>query len=780
MTHEMITYFQNKKWFRDRIEHIEEIPPKPPRYTTADVNLPPVISDYLDSKGIKLYTHQYKTLEYLREGYNVTLTTPTSSGKTLSFTLPVMENLAENPDNTALYIYPTKALANDQFKAVEEFDRECDLEIYPAKFDGDTPKSERRKIKQTSRLVLTNPYELHMILPWHKQWSRFFKNLKYVVIDEAHQYRGVFGSNVALLIRRFKRICRYYGSDPQFIVSTATLANAEEFGEKLTGLDFKIVDENGAPSARKHFIFFNPYAIESKNPSIHTDTQKLFTTYLRHGLQTICFEVSRKMAEVVALRSKRELESKDIQLANKITAYRAGYTADERKEIEDDLKDGKIKGVVTTNALELGINIGSLDSVIISGYPGTLISTWQQAGRAGRRNQEALITMVAFQNPLDQYFMKHPELFFNKSHEHAIIDLNNRHILRGHLKCAAHELPIRFNEIEDFGFDDEGVVFDEISDLEMENILNYSHDVWSYSNEELMKNDTPNLGVNLSDVRSEEYKVFVGSQFLESMSEKQAFREAHEDAVLIHNGEEYLVESMDIQERRIYVKKKNLNYYTQPLKDIDVKIIKEEKNKSISDIKISYGKLNVTEEYNRFNIIKYSKVASSKKLNLPPLNFKTKGLWFTIPHDIKQHLQSEIISDVKFSDMFMGAMQGVVNIMLAVCPFHVMCDSYDLGGVTENMHQSTLNSTIFIYDAFEDGVGLTAKAYNLFEDIIKMAHDLICECDCSNGCPGCIYSSQNQSDNKYLNKKATKIILEDLYEIIVDNNNLNFSKKNRC
>lgn len=767
MINEILTYFQNKKWYRDRIEHVEEIPPRRARYTTHEVKLPKPLEDYLNKHEIRLYTHQYEALKHVRNKENVVITTPTASGKTLSFTLPVLEDLTNNKNDTALYIYPTKALANDQLKSILNIDKECDLEIFPAKYDGDTPKSERPIIKKRSRLVITNPYELHLILPWHEQWQRFFENIKYIIIDEAHQYRGVFGSNMALLIRRLKRICKYYGSHPQFIISTATLANPMEFSEKLTGLKFKIIDDNGSPSGKKYFMFFNPYAIESKKPSIHQDTLKLFNTFIEHDLQTICFEISRKMAEVIALRSKKEFEVKKPELYNKITAYRAGYTVDERKKIEDDLKNGKLKGIVTTNALELGINIGSLDSVIISGYPGTLISTWQQAGRAGRRNQESIITMVAFQNPLDQYFMKHPSLFFNKTHEHAIIDLNNRQILRGHLKCAAYEIPLKLDEIESFGFDDEGIVIDEISDLETEGIIKYSDNQWKYNDIKLLKQDkTPNFEVNLSDVRSEPYKVFNGHNFLEEMSEKQAFREAHENAVLIHNGDTYIVRELDINERRVYVKRKDLNYYTQALKEVDVKILKEEKKETLGEIKLSYGSLNVTEKYDRYNIIKYSKITSSKKLNLPPLNFKTKGFWFTIPYNIKEHLEEFLVTDDNFKDVFMGCLQGVENVILSVTPFHVMCDTYDLGGVTKNMHEDTLNATIFIYDGFEDGVGLTLKAFKLFKDIIKMSYELVKDCDCESGCPACIYSSQQQTDDKYLNKEGTLLILKELYETI--------------
>jgi len=767
MITDILEYFENKKWYRDRIEHIEEIPPRRARYTTSKLNLPVELEEYLKNHNIKLYTHQYETLKHVRNKENVIITTPTASGKTLSFSLPVLEDLTNNKEDTALYIYPTKALANDQLKSILSIDKECDLGINPAKYDGDTPKSERPEIKRTSRLVITNPYELHLILPWHKQWQRFFENIKYVIIDEAHQYRGVFGSNMAFLIRRLKRICKHYGSHPQFIISTATLANPVEFGEKLTGVKSHIITENGSPAGKKYFMFFNPYAIESKNPSIHQDTQKLFNTFIEKDLQTICFEISRKMAEVVALRSKNELKKTRPDLIENITAYRAGYTVDERKKIEDDLKKGKIRGIVTTNALELGINIGSLDSVIISGYPGTLISTWQQAGRAGRSNQESIITMIAFQNPLDQYFMKHPELFFTNSHEHAIIDLNNQEILRGHLKCAAYELPIKFSETDSFGFDDQGVVFDEISEMETDDILTYKHDQWSYNQKDM--DDNPNFKVNLSDISSDTYNVFNGRSFLESMSQKQAFREAHENAVLIHNGETYIVKELDISERRVYVKKKDLDYYTQALKEVDVKIIKKLKETTMGNIKISYANLNVTEIYNRYNVIHYSKIIASKKLTLPPLNFKTNGFYFTIPYAIKEELEEFLVSDDKFNDLFRGCLQGVQNVILSVAPFHVMCDSYDLGGVTKNMHEDTMNATIFIYDGFEGGVGLSQKAFKLFKDIIKMSYELVKDCDCESGCPACIYSSQQQTDDKFLNKEGTLLILKRLYENIAEN-----------
>ncbi|MCD7781231.1 MAG: DEAD/DEAH box helicase [Methanosphaera sp.] len=800
---DLLEFFHNKKWYRDRIEHIEEIPVRRAKYSSKDTNLPRPLANYLDSHDIKLYTHQYETLEHVRRGENVTITTPTASGKTLSFTLPVLEDLCNNKNDTALYIYPTKALANDQLKSMLDIDNECELGIYPGKYDGDTTKYEKKQIRDRSRLVITNPYELHLILPFHYQWERFYSNLKYIIIDEAHQYRGVFGSNMALLIRRLKRICKYYGSHPKFIISTATLANPEEFSQKLTGETSHIVTDNGSPSGKKYFVMFNPYAIESKNPSTHNDTLKLFNCCVENNFQTMCFEISRKMAEVVALRSQNELTKKDIIDKNQVTAYRAGYSVEERKNIEDDLKDGKIRGIVTTNALELGINIGSLDSVIISGYPGTLISTWQQAGRAGRQKQDSLVILVAFQNPLDQYFMKHPDDFFikdengvvnlNKTPENAIIDLNNAHILREHLKCAAFENELKINEIENFGFDDTGIVIDEINDLEMENILSYdsSNDQWRYSDERVLSRDkTPNLEVNLSDVRNDTYHVFNGRKLLKSeeqleyMNEQQAFREAHENAVLIHNGDTYIVRELDIQNKKVYVKKQNVNYYTQALKKVDAEIVRQTKSCDIEDIHLSFGNLNVTEKYDKYNIVYNGKITSSKRLTLPPLKFNTKGFWFTIPYSIRQHLEESLVYDNKFKDVFMGSLQGVENVILSIIPSRIMCDSHDLGGVVKNMHEDTMNSTIFIYDAFEGGIGLTDKItaqlenkehpeqenHDLFDEVIRIAYETVRDCDCSEGCPACIYGSQDQLDNKNLNKAGTLMILEDLHNIIKKDN----------
>lgn len=403
MLKNVLETLEGNRAFSRKVEHIETLNQRKAQYGEVK-NLPLPIQKYLQDSHIKLYQHQVEATDLIRDGENVLITTPTASGKTLAFNLPIVETLSKDNEATALYIYPAKALANDQLNVLKHLESSCELDFKPNIYDGDTPKNIRPWIKENSRLILTNPYMLHLILGWHHQWSRFYRNLQYVVIDEAHHYRGVFGSNVAFLMRRLRRICNHYGSYPQFILSSATLANPDEFSRNLVGLDFLEVKKDTSPSGKKHFVLYNPFA-KWGDLSTHQETKNLFQLMVLNDLQTLCFTVSRKMAEIIAMWTKKELNETNPKLVNRVTAYRSGYLAEERRKIEKGLKTGNLIGVTCTNALELGLDIGSLDSVIISGYPGTMISTWQQAGRAGRAENESLVVMVAFENALDQYLM---------------------------------------------------------------------------------------------------------------------------------------------------------------------------------------------------------------------------------------------------------------------------------------------------------------------------------------------------------------------------------------
>ncbi|MEA3485091.1 MAG: Zn-binding domain-containing protein, partial [Candidatus Aerophobetes bacterium] len=517
--------------------------------------------------------------------------------------------------------------------------------------------------------------------------------------------------------------------------------------KKLTGLSFNLITREGSPKGKKYFIFYNPYFDGIGMLSTHQEVKNLLLFFVKNNLQTLCFTVSRKMAELVALWSKKELKESEPFLMDKITAYRAGYLPEERRKIEDNLKNGLLRGVTSTNALELGIDIGSLDSVIISGYPGTLISTWQQAGRAGRGTDESVVTLIAFQNPLDQYLMRHPEAFFGNSYEHAIIDLSNPYIISGHLMCAASELPIKVNKDRVyFGENCEDI----LELLGKKNLLQLTPNGWVYSG----KGRAVEI-VQLKNISSDIFKIICEGEVLETMDRPQAYREAHKGAVLFHQGETYIVEDVDLKNSLINVKKKDVDYHTRAMKVVDIKILDEIERKKVSELAISLGRVRVKEEYVGYKIIKYDKVIGMESLSLPPLNFNTIALWFTISGDIKKRVKDESLN-------FGGGLHGAEHAMIGIMPFHVMCERSDIGGVSSPNHPDTTEPTIFIYDGFEGGIGLSEKAFDLIVDIIEMSYELVRDCKCEDGCPACIYSPKCGNDNKPLDKKATKIILEEL------------------
>lgn len=767
MIEEIVNSLRREPRYKDKIEHIEILPSKEAIYGKLKGELSPNIKNYLLKKGIKLYIHQCDAIEKLREGKNIIITTPTASGKTLAFNIPIFERLERNKSATALYLYPTKALANDQLKAIKEFERLSKIKVNPNVYDGDTPSNKRPRIRESSRIIISNPYMIHQILSWHHKWQNFLSNLNFIVIDEAHLYRGVFGSNVAFLVRRLRRICASYNSNPQFVLSTATLANPIEFGEKLTGVRLELIANDGSPRGKKYFIFYNPYFDGIGGQTTHQETKNLFLFFIKNGLQCLCFTVSRKMAELIALWSKREVKESDPYLVEKITAYRAGYLPEERRKIEGNLKSGVLRGVISTNALELGIDIGSLDCVIISGYPGTVISTWQQAGRAGRGIDESIAVLVAFQNPLDQYFMKHPKVFFDKPHEHAIIDLTNPHIISGHLMCASSEMPINLSE--------EGVYFGDDAEeilkaLEREGLVKNTPNGWVYSGK-----GRATEAVSLDNISSDIFKVICDGELLETMDRTQGYREAHKGAVLLHKGETYIVEDMDIKNSIVQVRKKDIDYYTEAMKVVDMAIIEEIENKKIGNLNVSFGRVEVNEQYIGYKIMKYDKVLGTKSLDLPPLNFETMGLWFIVPEDVKEKMwemrknDKDIKEKLKYRsekelmrEVFDGGLHGVEHAMIGIISFHVMCDRWDMGGLSTPNHPDTNRPTIFIYDGFEGGIGLTEKAIELITEILKMTYKLVKDCKCEDGCPACIYSPKCGNENKPLDKRATILLLKEL------------------
>ena len=753
---ENIDKFKNDIRFRKKIEHVETIPAKEASYKKVD-KLEKKILGYLEEREIKLYKHQALAIEKSREDKNIIITTPTASGKTLSFNLPVLEELIKDNDACALYIYPAKALSYDQLKVLRKFDDELDLDIHPNPYDGDTPKAKRYKIRQESRVILTNPYQIHLILQWHHQWERFYSNLKYIVIDEAHYYKGIFGSNVAFLIRRLKRIANFYGSNPKFILSSATLANPLELAEKLTGEEFELIDEDSSPSGEKDFILYNPYKklpvhSDDENLSIHQETERIFLYLLLKDIQTLCFTSSRKIAELIALWTKRDMEHTKKRYVDRISAYRAGYLAEDRREIEDGLKSRKYLGVTSTNALELGIDVGSLDAVIISGFPGSMISTWQQGGRSGRGNQKSLVILVAFENQLDQYFMKNPEFFFDKPHENVVIDLNNEKLLNNHIICAANELPLAPEEIEEVFDVDE----DFIDNIVQNRDLRKSAGLYIYPYD-----DNPAFEFSLDQISNEIFSVTNGNNLIEKIERSQMYREAHEGAILINKGQTYIVTDVDFNTHIIDVIKRDVNAHTIALKRTQTKIIKKIKKVKIGDFTVHYGELEVEEDYYKYKRMEFSKTIGTYILDLPPLKFKTKGLWFTIPDSVKETLEERFKNE---SEVFAGGLHGAEHALIGLFPLHVMCDRFDIGGLSTNYHEDTQEASIFIYDAYEGGIGICEKAIDVFSKLTSSTRNLLKTCECENGCPSCIYSPKCGNDNKPLHKKATEFILDYMWE----------------
>jgi DEAD/DEAH box helicase domain-containing protein len=732
--------------YKGQIEHMQDLPSKKEIHGTLDRLLPRSIRQYLDNRNITLYKHQADVINLAKRGENVVIATPTASGKTLAFNIPVFCALRRDPNARALYIYPMKALANDQLNTLSIMEKETNIKVDPKIYDGDTKQNEKRQIRETSRIILTNPYGLHYYIPWHHLWREFYSNLQYIIVDESHTYRGVYGSHVAMLFRRINRICDHYGSKPQYILSSATIANPEEHSKKLTGHDFKIISEDSSETGNKSFIFWNPPYLDDEltRRSTLQEARSLLSHCVQNDLQTLCFANSRKMAELIAIRVKQDLKKIDPDLADTVHAYRAGYLPEDRRAIERGLRRREISGVVTTNALELGIDIGSLDCVIMAGYPGTVISTWQQAGRAGRLIDDSVVFLVGYQNPLDQYFMNHPQEFFNRSPENAVINLNNPYISAGHIMLASKELPLSWKDKKYFteGFDQT------VNELSRKGLIKGNQGQWMYSGP-----PRPETRVKLNNISEQTVIVYHYSTILETMDITQAYREAHEGAILLHQGEPYRVKSLDVRKLRANVEETDDGYYTQALKTIEI-FINDKILEQNQGIKTGLGKVNVTEYYNSYRLMLKEKQIDQIPLDLPPLSFPSIGFWFTIPSSITSHLP------VTFD--LAGGLHAIEHAMIAVAPLHAMCDPRDLGGVSMLQHRDTLEPTIFVYDGYRGGIGLSEKLYTLLPELLVTTLNLIQDCTCKDGCPSCIYSSKCGNNNEPLDKQAAVSLLKEL------------------
>jgi DEAD/DEAH box helicase domain-containing protein len=543
------------------------------------------------------------------------------------------------------------------------------------------------------------------------------------------------------------RLCHHYGSSPQFILSTATLANPLEFAGKLTGLPFELISEEGSPHGRKHFVLYNPFYDGIGERSTYQETKDLLVSCVKDNLQTLCFTGSRKITELVTLWSREDARRSSTRLAESISAYRAGYLPEERRIIECKLKEGSMKGVVSTSALELGIDVGSLDAVIIAGYPGTMMSTRQQAGRAGRKGGDSLAILVALANPLDQYFMHHPQHFFNRSHEHAIIDTANPYIVSGHLLCAAAELPLcEEDDREYFGESFTGL----LPELESGDLIRKTSRGWVYSG----RGRAADV-VRLDGVPGSTFRILCHGRLLETMDRAQAYREAHKGAIMLHQGEIYVVSEMDLATHTIRVTETSVDYYTQPLKTVDLSIIEILATRSIHGARCAFGEVEVTEQYTSYKIKRKDTIIGVEPLDLPPITFRTKAFWVISEPDTERHV---IRSNLDLA----GGLHGAEHAIIALMPLHVMCDRWDIGGLSSPAFGENCEPTIFVYDGFEGGIGLAEKAFEILPEVFLSAYELVRDCGCEKGCPSCIYSPKCGNDNQPLDKDAALSILQDL------------------
>jgi DEAD/DEAH box helicase domain-containing protein len=739
---EFIESLKRHRYYAPQVVYHQPFPPEQARFSRLGKEFPPALTRALEKMGIRnLYSHQALAIEKVRQGKNVVIATPTASGKTLAYNLPVVETLLQAPDSKALYIFPLKALEQDQWKAFQEFVRPLPAQV-PLRaeiYDGDTSSYRRRKIRESIPPVLiSNPDMVHLsLLPFHAQWESFFRHLRFVVIDELHTYKGIFGSHLTQVLRRLERVCEFYGASPQFIACSATIANPQTFAEKLTGLPFEAVQESGAPHSGRHFLFLNP------TTSPYTLAAKLFLECLDGGFRTLAFTQARKITELLhawVLKDRPDLRGQ-------VSSYRAGFLPEERREIEAKLVSGELLGVISTSALELGIDIGGLDVCLLVGYPGTVAATWQRGGRVGRANRESLVALIAQPDALDQYFMHHPKDFFGRGFEGAVVDPDNSVVVSKHLVCASAEIPLRQDEMT-FPLQKYAPLLDQLVS-EGELLRSASGREWfSHRLHPHRFVDIRSAGEGYT-IFEEETKRLIGK-----ISVPRVFSECHPGAIYLHMAEPYLVTRLDQGKREVWAKQVEVEYYTRALSEKETEILSVVRTQPFPHFTACYGRLKVTERVRGFEKRRIfgQDLLSVHDLEMPSHIFETMGLWIILPGEMAQRLKEEGLH-------FMGGIHAVEHASIALFPLFALCDRNDVGGICYPVHPQLEKPAIFIYDGYPGGVGLADYGYGVIEELLKKALSLIRDCPCLDGCPSCVHSPKCGSGNKPLDKRAAEFVL---------------------
>jgi DEAD/DEAH box helicase domain-containing protein len=728
----------------EELAHLSVEPARTGRTEPFPDDLDQRVASALVAQGITaLYRHQAEAWEALRTGGNVIVTTSTASGKSLAFNLPVLDLLAREPKSRALYLYPTKALAQDQARALSAFGVKG---MKPAIYDGDTESERRWQIRKWANTILTNPDMLHVgVLPHHDRWGDVLANLRYVVVDEAHVYRGVFGSHVANVLRRLRRLARAYGSEPQFVLASATIANPAQLAESLLGEPAAVVDTDAAPATERTIALWNPELLDPElgvRASTLGDASRLLAGFVSAGQRTICFAKSRRAVELIHRFASQRLEP---ALAARLAPYRAGYTAGQRREIERRLMAGELLGVTATDALELGIDIGSLDCAISVGFPGTVSSLRQQWGRAGRRTP-GLAVLVASEDALDQYFMREPETLLARTVEAAILDHSNPRVLDGHVLSAAFEGPIGEQDAETLGPE-------ALTRAPTLPELKHTDAGWIWAGK-----DYPAARVLLRSGEPDSFTVVDAETgtVLGTVERSRAYSTVHDGAVYLHLGEQHLVRRLDVDARMALVSPATVDWYTQPKKETSTEIVEPLRSERRLGLELLFGRVSVTERvvaYQRKSI-SGGDTLETIPLDLPETSFETEAVWFCpTPRQLE---------GLEEMPELLSSLHAAEHSLIALLPLWAMCDRWDIGGLSTNIHPQTGLPTIFVYDGHAGGVGITERGFERFEGWVEDTAKMLAGCPCERGCPSCVQSPKCGNLNDYLDKAGALTLLRRL------------------
>ena len=744
---ELVSGWDTDDRLQGELVHARLFPARPARFEDLDPPLDPTLAERLAAKGIaRLYGHQARAVRLIRAGAHTVVVSGTASGKTLCYQIPIAERVLEDRTSTALLIFPTKALAQDQLGSIRALSLP---QTVISTYDGDLPRDQRSRVRRRANVILTNPDMLHYgILPNHRLWRDFLSRLGHVVIDEMHYLRGMFGSHTANIIRRLRRLAAHYGADPTFVLTSATIGNPVDLAERLCGVDVSLVDGDDSPTGERMVAIWNPPLRERESSSRRSsiaETTDLYVDLVRRGVHTIAFGRSRRATELIHVNAARRLGD----MSDRISPYRAGYTARDRRDIEARLFSGELVGISATNALELGVDIGGLDAALLCTFPGTISSFRQQSGRAGRAQDMALVVLVAGEDALDQYFVHHPDELFGRTPEAAVVNPTNPDVMDYHLSCAAHELPLRRSDGSVFGDDlwESGARLVAAGDLRIEDQRLY----WT-------GRKSPAHGRSLRSSDSRTFSIYDvrTRRVIGAVDWERAFSDTHEGAVYLHKGRTYLVEELDVTGLEIRVRKARVDYYTEPhvLKDLEVMGITDQDRVGTMDsfvgpVRVSAHVLGYRRKYWR------RKEGESRRtipLELPPTEIETEAFWFTVPAPVMD------LAGIDRREA-PGALHAAEHTMIAMMPLFAICDRSDIGGLSITYHPQTGDATIFIHEGYQGGAGIAAVAYPAAEELVKATVAALERCPCVSGCPSCVQSPKCGNFNEPLSKRGAHRLL---------------------